>query len=351
MNDVRTTREKALPLHIKRFHTPTLNTSAWKSLVARYQVPSTRRGIWQLGNSVFPFLLMWYLMYRSLEISYWLTLLLAIPTAGLLIRIFIIQHDCGHASFMRWKRVNDLIGSICGILTFTPYQHWRKQHAIHHATNSDLERRGTGDIWTMTVEEYKRETRWGRFKYRLYRHPLVLFVIGPSLMLMIFHRLPPRDSFTLRDRERASILWTNLALGAGTVALTWALGIGDFLRVQLPIMVVAASVGTWLFYVQHQFEDVYWSKDRAWDYYTAAIRGSSYYKLPQILQWFTGNIGFHHVHHLSHRIPNYLLQKCHEENPDFQQATVLTLWSSLRTMDLALWDEKKRKLVRFRDAA
>lgn len=320
---------------------------AWIALAARYQVAHTWKGVSQICSSFIPFFLLWYLMYRSLDISYLLTLVLALPTAGFMIRVFIIQHDCGHGSFFKSRKANDIIGSICGILTLTPYHYWRKSHAIHHATVSDLDRRGTGDIWTMTIREYLGLSRWGRLKYRLYRHPLILFVLGPPVMLALFQRFPS-GNFALWNKERASILWTNLILLALAVIAALTIGLKEFLMVQVPIVLVTANAGTWLFFVQHQFEGTYWSKGKDWDYYQAAMKGSSYYKLPRIFQWFTGNIGFHHIHHLSPRIPNYHLQRCHDENPPFQEAVVLTIRESLRTALLALWDEERGKLVSLR---
>jgi len=288
-------------------------------------------------------------MAWGLRIHYALTLLLALPAAGLLIRTFIIQHDCGHGSFLRSRRANDLIGSLCGVLTLTPYRYWRKNHAIHHATASRLERRGTGDIWTLTVAEYRACTRWQRFVYRLYRHPIVLFILGPVLLLVVLHRFPSKQPFRW-NRDRASIVWTNLGLVGVYALLCWLLGWQTFLMVQLPIVFLSASIGTWLFYVQHQFEGTYWAPNARWDYEAAALRGASYYKLPRVLQWFSGNIGFHHIHHLSHRIPNYNLQRCHDENPMFQEGCILTLRSSFRTIPLKLWDEDRERLVDMRQA-
>ncbi len=321
--------------------------TAWTALVAKYQTPSAWKSIGQAGNTFIPFFLLWYLMYHSLDYSYWLTLGLALPTAGLVVRIFIIQHDCGHGSFFKSRKVNDYLGSVCGLLTLTPYYYWRKSHAIHHATASNLEHRGIGDIYTMTIKEYLQQSKWGRLKYRLYRNPLILFVLAPTFLFVVFYRFPLAESKSWK-REQASVWWTNLAIGAVVAILSLTIGFKAFLLVQLPITLLAATLGTWLFFVQHQFEDTYWAKKGEWDYTLAALKGSSYYKLPQVLQWFTGNIGFHHVHHLSPRIPNYFLQKCHEENPVFQQVVVLTLWSSFKTIFLSLWDEEQGRLVSFR---
>jgi omega-6 fatty acid desaturase (delta-12 desaturase) len=302
----------------------------------------------QVSNTFIHFFLLWYVMYLSLDYSYWLTLALALPAAGFLIRIFIIQHDCGHGSFFNNRKGNDYLGSICGVLTLTPYFYWRKSHAIHHATASNLEHRGVGDIYTMTVKEYLQQSRWGRLKYRLYRNPFILFILSPAILFIIIHRFPLPESWSKSwKRERASVWWTNLAIALVILTLGLTIGFKAFFLVQLPITILAATAGTWMFFVQHQFEDTYWAKEGEWDYALAALKGSSYYKLPKLLQWFTGNIGFHHIHHLSPRIPNYLLEKCHEENPQFQHVVVLTLWSSFKTIFLSLWDEEQERLVSF----
>ncbi len=324
-----------------------LDKPAWSALVAKYQTTNTWQSVWQVVNTFIPFGLVWYLMYLSLAYSYWLTLALALPAAGLLVRVFIIQHDCGHGSFFNSRKANDLLGSICGVLTLTPYYYWRKSHAIHHASAGSLEDRGIGDIYTMTVKEYLQQSKWGRLKYRLYRHPLILFVLAPTFLFVVLNRFPLPESKSWK-RELASVHWTNLAIAAGIISLGFVIGLKSFLLIQLPIVVLAATVGTWLFFVQHQFEDTYYANEDQWDYTLAALQGSSYYQLPKVLQWFTGNIGFHHIHHLSPRIPNYRLQKCHEENPVFQQVVVLTLWTSLQSIFLSLWDEEQSKLVGFR---
>lgn len=321
--------------------------AAWSTLVAKYQAANPWQSIWQVVNTLIPFGLLWYLMYLSLAYSYWFTLGLALPAAGFLVRIFIIQHDCGHGSFFKSRKANDFLGSICGVLTFTPYHYWRKSHAIHHASSGSLEDRGIGDIYTMTVQEYLQQSKWGRLKYRLYRHPLLLFVLAPTFLFIVLHRLPFAESKSWR-RERASVHWTNLAIAAVVISLSFVIGLKPFLLIQLPIIILAATIGTWMFYIQHQFEDTYYAHGDNWDYTLAALHGSSYYQLPKVLQWFTGNIGFHHIHHLSPRIPNYRLQKCHEENQVFQQVVVLTLWTSLQSIFLSLWDEEQNKLVGFR---
>lgn len=322
--------------------------TTWTTLISKYQTSNIWQSVGQAANTFIPFILLWYLMYLSLTYSYWLTLALALPTGGLLVRIFIIQHDCGHGSFFKSRKANDYLGSVCGLLTLTPYYYWRKSHAIHHASAGNLEERGVGDIYTMTVKEYLQQSHWGRLKYRFYRHPLVLFGLAPIFLFVVLHRFPLPESKSWK-RERASVWGTNLAIVGAVALLSLAIGFKAFLLIQLPITLVATTLGTWLFFVQHQFEDTYWAKEGEWDYTLAALRGSSYYKLPKILQWFTGNIGFHHIHHLSPRIPNYLLEKCHEENPLFQQVVVLTLGSSFRSIFLSLWDEEQRRLVSFRE--
>jgi omega-6 fatty acid desaturase (delta-12 desaturase) len=285
-------------------------------------------------------------MLASLEYSYWVTLLLALPAAGFLIRLFIIQHDCGHGSFFRSRIANNTLGFVLGILTLTPYAYWRKIHALHHKTSSNLDHRGFGDVTTLTVNEYLALTRWGRLRYRLYRNPVVLFGIGPGFEFILRHRFPASLPRSWR-REWASVIWTNVAIVA-LVAMMWkTIGIQTFLAVQLPITLLAGTAGVWLFYIQHQFEDTYWERDDAWSFHAAGLEGSSYYDLPGILHWFTGNIGVHHVHHLSSRIPNYRLQQCLRENPELQQVTRLTLWGSLKCARLKLWDEERRKLVGF----
>ena len=320
--------------------------AAWSTLVAKYQTTDTWKSAWQVVNTFIPFGLVWYLMYLSLAYSYWLTLALALPAAGLLVRIFIIQHDCGHGSFFNSRKANDFLGSICGVLTLTPYHYWRKSHAIHHASAGSLEERGIGDIYTMTVREYLQQTWWGQLKYRLYRHPLILFILAPTFLFVVLYRFPLIGSKSWK-RERASVHWTNLAIAGVIIGLSFIIGFKSFLLIQLPIVVLAATMGTWMFFIQHQFEDTYYTHGDDWDYTLAALQGSSYYQLPKVLQWFTGNIGFHHIHHLSPRIPNYRLQTCHEENPVFQQVVVLTLWTSLQSIFLSLWDEEQNKLVSF----
>lgn len=324
--------------------------AGWRSLVARYQQPDTRKGIWQIGNSFGGLFLCWILMVWSLSVGYWLTLLLAFPAAGFLVRIFIIQHDCGHGSFFKTRWANDTIGIICGIFTMIPYRFWRRSHAIHHAHHAELEERGIGDVWTMTVAEYWQAPWWKRLAYRVFRNPLFLFGIAPTVNFVLLTRLPIGGQNNWRNGEKASVWWTNLAIAGMVAAASVLIGLEAVLLIYLPVIVIAGSVGFWLFYVQHQFERTYWEHTPQWDYTLAAMHGSSYYKLPRVLQWFTGNIGFHHIHHLSPRIPNYNLQACHDENPLLQRVVHLTPINSLQTVWLVLWDEEQRRLVTFREA-
>jgi omega-6 fatty acid desaturase (delta-12 desaturase) len=319
--------------------------AAWKEIVLQCQKPSTWRALWQIVNTLGPYSLLWYFMYRSLEISYWMTLPLAILAGAFLIRVFIIFHDCGHGSFFRSSMANNVVGFITGMLTFTPYYHWRWEHAIHHASAGHLDKRGTGDVWTMTVQEYLESSRWKRFAYRLARNPVVLFVIAPLYLFVISQRFPSAEA---NKRERHSVYWMNLAIFGMAAALSAIFGIVPYLIIQLTAMAVAGSAGVWLFYVQHQFEGVYWERADEWDYTAAALQGSSFYKLPKILQWFSGNIGFHHIHHLSSRIPNYNLERCHRAHPLFQTVKPVTLFSSLKSFTFRLWDEQNKRLVGFR---
>ena len=320
-------------------------TLAWKQAVAEHRKPVLRSSVWQLVNSVIPYLALWGLMIWTLHISYWITLALAVLAAGFLVRIFIIFHDCGHGSFFRTRRANRLTEFVTGVLTFTPYRQWRHKHALHHATSGDLDRRGTGEIWTMTVREYLESSRWKRLSYRLARNPLVLFGLAPFYVFLVQQRFPSR---AVGKRERRGVYWTNGALLAIVVLMSLTIGIKAYVLIQLPIITLAAAAGVWLFYVQHQFEDVQWERRADWDYVQAALRGSSFYKLPKVLQWFTGNIGFHHIHHLSPAIPNYNLERCHKETPVFQQVKPVTLWCSLKSLSFRLWDEQRRKLVGYR---
>ncbi len=319
--------------------------AAWQRIVEKCQQPSTPRAVWQLVNTLVPYALLWYLMYRTLEVSLWLTIPLAVLAGAFLVRVFIIFHDCGHGSYFRARRANDIVGFLAGVLTFTPYYHWRWEHAIHHGTAGHLDKRGTGDVWTMTVQEYIEATRWKKFSYRFVRNPFVLFVIAPVFIFIFRQRFA---SSTASPRERHSVWWMNFALLCYAGTMSWIFGIWPYVFIQTVAWMVAGATGIWLFYVQHQFEDAYWERGSEWDYTAAALQGSSYYKLPRILQWLSGNIGFHHIHHLSPRIPNYNLQRCHEADPVFQSVPAITLRSSLASLKFRLWDEAGRKLVGFK---
>jgi len=317
-------------------------TPGWKQVVARYQLASTRRAIWQIINTIGPYVGLWFLMYLSLGVSYWLVVPLAVLAGAFMVRTFIIFHDCGHGSFFTSKSANAIVGVITGVLTLTPYYQWRWEHAMHHSSAGDLDRRGTGDVWTLTVEEYLQASRWKKFAYRLARNPLVLFVIAPLVLFLFLNRVPNARA---PRRERMSVHWTNLAVVVIAAGLIWAFGLKAYLIIQLTVLMVAGSVGVWLFYVQHQFEGVYWERNASWDYVTAALQGSSFYKLPKVLQWFSGSIGFHHIHHLSPRIPNYNLEKCHKAEPLFQAIKPITLLGSLKSFTFRLWDEQRHRLV------
>jgi omega-6 fatty acid desaturase (delta-12 desaturase) len=317
---------------------------AWQAAIAPYTRPSLRASLTQLATSVIPYFVLWYAMIRTYEISFALTLVLTVFAAGWLVRIFIIVHDCGHESFFESQKLNDFVGSILGTLVFTPYFEWRHAHAIHHATAGNLNRRGVGDVFMLTVKEYNSKSWLGRLGYRLYRNPLVMFGIGPLFMFLIAHRFPARNS---KPRERNSVWLTNLAILGYSVIMSWLIGFEKYAVLMVLTMGLAGIAGVWMFYVQHQFEGTYWEPQAEWSYVEAALRGSSYYKLPKILQWFTGNIGLHHIHHLSPRIPNYNLQACHDANPPLQDVPTITLLPSFKSLTFKLWDEDQHRLVGF----
>jgi len=317
----------------------------WKEIVAKYHEPNFWKASWQIVNTLGSYAALWCLMYFTLKVSWVITFLLAALSAGFLIRIFIIFHDCGHGSFFKSRAANNFWGFVTGMLTFTPYYHWRWEHGLHHSTAGDLSKRGMGDVWTLTVQEYLEASRWKRFSYRLARNPIVLFVIAPIVSFVILERFPSSKS---SGKERHSVWWMNLALLSMATVMSFIYGIGPYLIIQLTIMAITGSAGIWFFYVQHQFEDVYWERSENWDYTEAALKGSSFYKLPKILQWFSGNIGFHHIHHLSPRIPNYNLEPCHKSDPMFQDVKPITLFSALKSLTFRLWDESAKKLVGYR---
>ncbi|MES1167504.1 MAG: fatty acid desaturase [Pseudomonadota bacterium] len=327
-------------------HESSPDAVSWKAKVLKYQLPSLRRSLWQLSTTLGLYALLWYLIARSLTVSYWLAVPLVVVAGGVLVRVFIIFHDCGHGSFFKSRTANDWVGFLTGLLTFTPYHHWRWEHSIHHASSGNLDRRGIGDIWTMTVQEYIAASRWKRFAYRLARNPLVLFLIAPLFLFLIRERIPTRGA---NPRERRSVYAMDLAILAMAAGLSAILGWKTYAAIQVSVMAVAGSAGVWMFYVQHQFEGVHWERNETWDFTTAALEGSSYYKLPRILQWFTGNIGFHHIHHLSARIPNYNLERCHRELAMARTVKPTTFASSLKSLSLRLWDEEHKRLVGYRE--
>jgi len=318
----------------------------WREPLAPYAVASHRRAAVDLATSVVPYLALCVAMYYSLRVSYAVTAALSVLTAGFLVRVYIIFHDCTHGSFLPSKRANVWLGTALGILVFSTFQAWKRDHAIHHATAGDLERRGIGDVPLITVEEYRDRSRRGRLAYRAFRHPLVMFGLGPIVAMIISPRIVPR---TARPRIKRAVIATDLALLIFVGGICWLIGWRDYLLIETPTVMIAGAAGIWLFYVQHQFEDVYWEDSRHWSYADAALRGSSYLKLPKVLQFFSGNIGLHHVHHLSARIPNYNLQRAHDENAIFDSVPVLSLADGLRAVRLKLYDEEKGRMVSFAD--
>ncbi len=332
------------------FASDALKARAWTSILNRYREPSTARSVIEIVITALPLVALWVAMWALLHFSYWLSLLIAVPAAAFLVRLFMIQHDCGHGSFFRHRLVNDWVGRVAGVLTLTPYDFWRRTHAIHHATSGNLDLRGVGDIDTLTVEEYLARSRWGRLMYRLYRHPIVMFGIGPAYLFILQHRLPV-GLMTAGWRPWLSTMATNAAIAGIVATLIWFIGLQAFLLVQLPITLLAGSVGVWLFYVQHQFENTSWKRVPAWNFQEAALQGSSHYDLPPILRWFTANIGIHHVHHLCSRVPFYRLPRVLREHPELASMGRLTLGESFRCIRLALWDENWQRLVSFREAS
>jgi acyl-lipid omega-6 desaturase (Delta-12 desaturase) len=318
----------------------------WQAALAPYARPHLGRSLIALATSVLPYLALLVLMYLTLSVSYLLTLAIAVPAAGFLLRTFILFHDCAHGSLLPSRPANAWLGRVLGLLVFSPFSSWRHSHAVHHATSGDLERRGVGDVYTLTVTEYLGLPWRRRLAYRLFRNPLVMFGAGPLLAMLILPRITSRSA---RQRIRRSVIGTDLALALLVGLLCWLVGWQEYLLVQAPVVMLGGAAGVWLFYVQHQFEDTYWQSGEGWHYADAALRGSSYLKLPKVLQFFTGNIGLHHVHHLSARIPNYNLQRAHDDNPVCHDVPVLTLWDGLRAVRLKLWDEQRGRLVSFAD--
>lgn len=317
--------------------------------LARYRLPSLPRSIVEIVITAAPLAAGWLLMWLALRQGhFWLYLLLVLPTSGFLVRLFMIQHDCGHGAFFRTRAANDWTGRIIGVLTLTPYAYWRRTHAAHHASSGNLDRRGMGDVDTLTVSEYLTLSGWNRFRYRVYRHPAVILGVAPAYLFVVRNRLP----FGLLRagwQPWISVMSTNAAIAIISAGAIWLIGVGDFLLLYLPVTILAASIGVWLFYVQHQFEETAWANDPAWNVHEAALHGSSHYDLPKVLAWFTANIGVHHVHHLASRIPYYRLPQVLREHPELRNVSRLTLLKSLGCIRLALWDEGRKRLVRFAD--
>ena len=319
----------------------------WVDSLEPYARPDVRRSVAFLLTSVVPYLALWPAMYYLLRVSYALTLLVAVLASGFLVRTFIVFHDCGHGSFLPNRRVNRFVGVVTALLVYNPYFAWKHEHAGHHATSGDLDRRGVGDVDTWTVAEYRSKSILGRLGYRLIRSPFVMFTLGPLWALALEPRKLP---FGARGRVFRSHLYTDLGVVAMVAGLVWLLGWRAFLEIQLPLVVLAGGAGIWLFYVQHQFEDAYWTRSGDWNYVNAALQGSSYLKLPKVLQFFSGNIGLHHVHHLNPRIPNYNLQRAHDENPFLHEVPTITFWQGVRSTNLKLIDESSGRMVTFADA-
>ena len=320
----------------------------WLKILARYREPDPVRSIYELVITAVPFFALWALMLLCLSYGYWLSLIVAVPAAGFLVRLFMIQHDCGHGSFFRKPLANHWVGRTIGVLTLTPYDWWRRSHAVHHATSGNLDRRGTGDVTTLTVAEYLSLPRWRRLGYRLVRNPLILLALGPIYLFLLKHRLPVE----LMDSGKEvwiSAMATNLAIAGVVVGMSSLIGFQSFVLVQLPITLLASSIGIWLFYVQHQFEETYWEHQDDWSFHSGAMQGSTFFDLPAPLRWFTANIGVHHVHHLASRIPSYRLGEVLRDHPKLREVSRLTLRDSFRCFRLALWDEEQRRLVSFRD--
>ena len=321
---------------------------SWRKLLAPYAQPSLGLALRDIATSVLPYLALSVGMYLALRVSVLLVLVLAVPTAGFLVRTFILFHDCSHGSLLASRRANAWLGVALGLLLWSPFVRWRHDHAVHHATSGDLGRRGVGDIRTLTVSEYRALTPRGRLAYRLQRHPLLMFGLGPIIAMVIGPRIVARNA---RPRMRRSVILTDVALAVIVAACCWLIGPLQYLLVWAPPALLAGSAGIWLFYVQHQFEDAYWERGSDWEYANAALKGSSFLKLPKLLEFFSGNIGYHHVHHLNARIPNYNLRRAHYENAIFDAVPTLSLWDGIRAARLKLWEEDRKRMVTFAQAA
>ncbi|KXF78461.1 fatty acid desaturase [Paramesorhizobium deserti] len=327
----------------------TIDHRSWLKILSNYRKPDRLRSVFELAVTIIPFAALWALSGAAVHYGFWWGLLLTIPAAGFLLRLFMIQHDCGHGAFFAHRQADDWIGRAIGVLTLTPYDYWKRTHAIHHASAGNLDERGVGDITTLTVSEYRALSRWGQLQYRLYRNPIVMFVIGPVWVFLLKQRLP-FGMMRSGTEPWISTMATNLAIAVLAAGLIWLIGIGPFLLVHLPIVLLASTAGIWLFYVQHQFEDTQWSEGTEWQFQQSALHGSSYYDLPGALQWLTANIGIHHVHHLSSRVPYYRLPEVLRDYPELRDIGRITIPESLRCVRLVLWDEKGKRLVSFREA-
>jgi omega-6 fatty acid desaturase (delta-12 desaturase) len=319
----------------------------WAQIVARYKNPSPARSIFEIAVTSIPFVALWALAVYFYYQSYWLSLLFIVPAAFFLVRLFAIQHDCGHGTFFRNQKINNWVGRVLGVFTFTPYEVWRRDHAAHHSTSGNLSQRGYGDITTLTLEEYQALSLFQKICYRTYRHPLVLFLFGPSYLFIIRQRFPFGRMHELK--AWISAMGTNLFIAAMVITLLYTIGTGAFFLVHMPIVIIAGTVGVWLFYVQHQFEGTHWDREEEWNPQHAALYGSSHYDLPLPLRWATANIGAHHIHHLHSRIPYYRLPTIMRDYPQLKNMGRITLWQSMRCVNLHLWDEANRKLISFRE--
>jgi acyl-lipid omega-6 desaturase (Delta-12 desaturase) len=316
----------------------------WIQIISRYNKPDAVKSWWQIISSVGSYIILWIIMIRTVDISYCFTLLLSVPAAGFMIKIFIIFHDCGHGSFFQSKRLNKIIGIFTGLIVFTPYEKWRREHQIHHQTVGNLDKRGIGDVKTLTVNEYIKLSGSQRFFYRFYRNPIFLFGVAPILLFTILHRFTNKN---MSGREKLNVHLSSLTLILCIALLILVISWKKYLLIQSPILYIATVHGVWLFYVQHQYRNVLWTNTENWDYKSIALNGSSFFKLPGLLNWFTGNIGYHHIHHLSPLIPNYNLKRCYNENPVFQKIKPITFFSAFESLLLRLWDEKRQMLIRF----
>ncbi len=315
--------------------------------VTPYEKSETWKSVKQLLNTMVPFFVLWYLAYISLSVSYLLTLGISVIAAGFLVRVFIIFHDCCHGSFFKNRRANVIVGNIAGVLTLFPFNQWKYSHNVHHASSGNLDKRGVGDIWMMTVEEYATASFKDRLLYRVYRNPIILFGVGPIYAFLITNRFNRKGA---RKKERMNTYMINVVIVALVCFFCYTLGWKSFLMVQGPIFYISGLLGIWLFYVQHTFEDSYFEENEEWEYVKAAVEGSSFYKLPKLLQWLTGNIGYHHVHHLSPKVPNYHLEEAHNHTEPLKSVPTITLWTSLKSLKFRLWDEEGNKFVTFKDA-